>query len=137
MIIVEHAESCRIAVEMCANIISHARARAYHQSDSDRGRGGEMFPSGEWEFRRSGTKGGVSATVVEITGANTQTQRHTGVRILLRTRLAKTMGEDEITSDIIFEENESGLTDCTPSLYFFKVLIQHNLSLSLSLFPSR
>ena len=133
MIIVEHAESCRIAVEMCANIISHARARAYHQSDSDRGRGGEMFPSGEWEFRRSGTKGGVSATVVEITGANTQTQRHTGVRILLRTRLAKTMGEDEITSDIIFEENESGLTDCTPSLYFFKVLIQHNLSLSLSL----
>ena len=66
---------------------------------------------------------------------HTQTQIHTNVRILVRTRSAKAMGEDEITSDIIFEENESSLTDCTPSLYFFKVLIQHNLSLSL--FSSR
>ena len=93
MIVVDHAESCRVAVEMRANIISHARARAYHQSDSDRGRGGEMFPPGEWEFRRSGTKGGVSAAVVEITGANTQTQKHTNVRISVRTCSAKTMGK--------------------------------------------
>ena len=103
MIIVEHAKSCRIAVGMCANIISHARARAYHQNDSDRGRGGEMFPSGGRGFHRSRTEEGVLAAV-EMTNANTQTQKHTNVRISVRTRSAKTMGENGMTSDITWRK---------------------------------
>ena len=92
MDMVEHTESCRMDVDMCASTTPHARVRAYHQNDSGRGEDGEMFPSGEWGFHRSRTKEGVLAAV-EVTNANAQTQKHTNVRISVRTCSTKMNGK--------------------------------------------